>query len=96
MYVVDYDEARQARKARRWSQRELGDLCDCSHTMIYLLEKGLRTRISEDLAMRLAKELQFDWRRAFSKTAPTGVPKTVDAPRSVDNLSTGHSELRAS
>lgn len=88
MYVIDYGEAKLARKFRRWSQRETGDLCGCSHTMIYLLEKGLRDRISEDLAMSLARELGFDWRRVFSATDPSDVPKTVDAPCSVDNLST--------
>lgn len=77
MRVRNPEDIARARKRRGFTQRELGYLCGCSQTTIWMLESGRMPTLSEDLALLIAKrldvhyELLFDLRElAVPKVSP--------------------------
>jgi len=97
MQVVDRRQLRRSRLARRWSQCELAALVGCSQTLITRLERGTKVGISERLAMRLAKELDFDWKVVFGDWPPFSVSTNENRPRTpVDPRAHSDHELNVS
>lgn len=71
MYIKDAGQLYRARRFKGWSQTQVAALCSCTQATISLIETGKMTRISERLAMDLARELGFtDYLNVFSVEDP--------------------------
>lgn len=65
MKVKDPGMLRRWRHHENLSQEQLGFLVRRSQTTIHLLETGRMVRLSEDLALALAKRLKRPWNELF-------------------------------
>jgi transcriptional regulator with XRE-family HTH domain len=65
MKVKDPGMLRRWRRHENLSQEQLGFLVKRSQTTIHLLETGRMIRLSEDLALALAKRLKRPWNELF-------------------------------
>lgn len=74
MKVKEPSALKRARAKAGLTQRELAFLARCSHTTIYLLEKGEMVTLSDDLALRISKRLQRDVEDLFVERAALTVP----------------------
>lgn len=59
---------KQARKEKKITLRELGEIINASHCFLSQIENGKRNP-SPKLAQKIAKELKIDWTAFFNEAA---------------------------
>lgn len=74
MKVKEPSALKRARAKAKLTQRELAFLARCSHTTIYLLEKGEMVTLSDDLAGRIANRLHRDLEDLFTERQASSLP----------------------
>ncbi|MER6531200.1 helix-turn-helix transcriptional regulator [Streptomyces sp. NPDC001508] len=75
MRLRNPDAIKRRRKRMRYTQRDLGALVGCSHTMIGLLETGKIKTCTHKLAERICNRLDMDLDDTFE------VPQAVSMPK---------------
>lgn len=85
--VIDPGRNRRARADLKISQRKLARRCECTQSMISLIETGKLRSLSEKLALVMAEELRKPWEHLFTDEVVTLMPAVTNAV---------HADLQAS
>lgn len=84
MQLLHPDRLRLKRELAGRSQRKFALLVECSQTMLYKLESGEKTGCSEDLAVRICRELGLELEDLFDVPWSSPASTVSDGPQTDD------------